>query len=189
MVKLVANLISNLTRFASDVRAVAAVEFAAVLPFLVLLALGTVELSDGITAKQKLTHVISSTGDLVAQSKVITNTDMTNLMKAAAAIIAPFPDSKLKVIVSGISIDANANPKVSWSDGHNTDPLQIGTDYTVPPDLKVANTFLIVAEGSFTYTPTVAYVLSGDVKLQDRFFMLPRLVNKVCRPPQTAQNC
>ena len=173
----------------SDRRGVAAVEFAAVLPFLVLLALGTVELADGVTAKNKLTHVISSLADLVAQSKVVTNTDMTNILNSSSVIMDPFDGADLRVIVSGISVDANSNAKVLWSDARHTDPLQIGTAYVLPPDLKVANTFLVVAEGHYTYTPTAAYLLTGPIVLGDRFFLVPRLTSKVCRPPQTAQTC
>jgi len=192
MVRSIAKAIASIgkkSRFAADRRGVAAVEFAAILPFLVLLAIGTVEIADGVTAKMKLTHVVSSLGDLVAQSKVITNTDMGNIMKASSVIIEPFDQNQLKVIVSGVSIDANAIAKVSWSDGHGTDPLQIGATYPLPPDLKVANTFLVVAEGTYGFTPVVARFLTGEITLRDTFYLMPRLTAKVCRPPQTAQSC
>jgi Flp pilus assembly protein TadG len=126
---------------------------------------------------------------LVAQSKVITNTDMTNILNASSVILEPFDKTQLKVIVSGVTVDANSDAKVTWSDARNTDPMQIGATYPLPNDLKVANTFLVVAEGSYGYTPVVAHVLSGTILMKDRFYVMPRLTAKVCRPPQTAQNC
>lgn len=176
-------------RFATDQRAVAAVEFGMVLPFLMIMAFGSIEVADGITVKNKLTHVTSSIGDLVAQSKVITDADMANLMNVTSAIMQPYPEAPLKVIVSGVLLDDNSNGTVLWSDAKNTTPLTVGSAYNVPTDLKNPNTFLVVSESSYVYTPNVAYLLTGDIPLQDRFFLKPRLVAKVCRPPQTLQNC
>jgi Flp pilus assembly protein TadG len=176
-------------RFATDQRAVAAVEFGMVLPFLMIMAFGSIEVADGITVKNKLTHVTSSIGDLVAQSKVITDADMANLMNVTSAIMQPYPEAPLKVIVSGVLLDDNSNGTVLWSDAKNTTPLTVGSAYNVPTDLKNPNTFLVVSESSYVYTPSVAYLITGDIPLQDRFFLKPRLVAKVCRPPQTVQNC
>ncbi len=176
-------------RFAADRRAVAAVEFGMVLPFLMIMAFGSLEVADGITVKRKLTHVTSSIGDLVAQSRVITDADMTNLMNVTTAIVKPYPEAPLKVVVSGILLDSNGSGTVLWSDAKNMAPLQIGAPYEVPVDLRMPNIFLVVSESSYIYTPKVAYVLTGDVTMQDRFFLKPRLVTKVCRPPQTVQNC
>jgi Flp pilus assembly protein TadG len=176
-------------RFATDQRAVAAVEFGMVLPFLMIMAFGSIEVADGITIKNKLTHVTSSIGDLVAQSKVITDADMANLMNVTSAIMQPYPEAPLKVIVSGVLLDDNSNGTVLWSDAKNTTPLTVGSAYNVPTDLKNPNTFLVVSESSYVYTPSVAYLITGDIPLQDRFFLKPRLVAKVCRPPQTVQNC
>jgi Flp pilus assembly protein TadG len=176
-------------RFASDRRAVAAVEFAVVLPFLMIMAFGSIEVADGITVQRKVTHVTSSIGDLVAQSKVITNADMANIMKVTTSIIEPYPEEPLKVIVSGVVLDANSNATVLWSDAKNTDPLTIGSPVVIPNDLKAPNTFLVVSDTNYVYTPNVAYLISGSIPLNDRFYLKPRLVAKVCRPPQTAQSC
>jgi Flp pilus assembly protein TadG len=175
--------------FAADPRAVAAVEFGMVLPFLMIMAFGSVEVADGVTVKRKLTHVTSSVGDLVAQSKVITNTDMANILNVSSAIMKPYPEATLKVTVSGVTLDNNANATVTWSDSKNGVPLPIGSPYPLPVNLKVANTFLVVAESSYVYTPNVAYLLTGDVPMADQFFLKPRLTAKVCRPPQTVTNC
>ena len=170
-------------RFIADRRGMSAVEFGMLLPFLVLIAFGTLEVSDGFAVKRKLTDITSTMGDLVAQSKVITNTDMANILDASSAIIWPYNGSTLKIIVSGVTIDTNNNAKVTWSDARNTTPLPVNSPYLLPPDLVVPNTFLVVAEITYTYTPTVAYVLSGDINMSDRFFLKPRLSTTVLRTP------
>ena len=83
------------------------------LPMMLTLYLGGVELSDALTINRKVTHVTSSLGDLVTQSKSITNTDMSDIFDAAASIITPYNAGALKMVVSGISIDEKASPRSS----------------------------------------------------------------------------
>ena len=77
-------------RLASDERGVSAVEFALLLPLMLTLYLGTVEVSQGIAADRKVTLTARTVADLVAQVSSINNTDMTNSLNAAAAVIAPY---------------------------------------------------------------------------------------------------
>src|SRR5262249_43774950 len=83
----------RLLRFSGDQRGVSAVEFALLLPLMVTLYLGVVEISQGISADRKVTMTARSIGDLVAQASSMSNSDMTNSLNAATAVMAPFPDS------------------------------------------------------------------------------------------------
>ena len=55
-------------RLASDERGVAAVEFALILPFLLLLFLGTIEASSLITVDRRVNVISGTVGDLVART-------------------------------------------------------------------------------------------------------------------------
>ena len=67
---------------------------------MVTLYLGVVEISQGIGADRKVTMTARTIADLVAQTSSINNSDMTNSLNAATAVMAPFPDSNLKVTVT-----------------------------------------------------------------------------------------
>ena len=105
-------------RLLRDERGVSAVEFAMLLPLMITLYLGGVEVSQAIAVDRKVTLVARSLGDLVAQSTTVTNSDMTNIL-AAAAVVQPFPDATLKVTVSSVTIDAQSVAKIAWSDTKN----------------------------------------------------------------------
>lgn len=80
-----------LRRFAGDRRAVSAVEFALCLPFMLLLYLGGIELSQAVSADRKVTLLARTIGDLVSQQRSVTTTDVGNVFDAASAVLYPFP--------------------------------------------------------------------------------------------------
>ena len=69
--------------FAQDRRGVSAVEFAMLLPLMMTLYLGTVEISQGVGIDRKVTLTTRTVADLASQASSITNTDMTNLLNAS----------------------------------------------------------------------------------------------------------
>src|SRR5947209_20070618 len=93
--------------FVRDRRGVSAVEFAMLLPLMVTLYLGSVEISQGVGIDRKVTLTSRTVGDLASQVSSISNTDMTNLLNAASAVVVPYDLSKLKVTVSEVTIDGN----------------------------------------------------------------------------------
>ena len=161
------------TRFAGDRRGVSAVEFALLAPIMVALYLGLVEISDGIGADRKVSLTASTLANLTAQYTTLTTSDMGNILNASSAIIAPYSAAKLSLTVSCLNIDANKNVTVKWSVAQNG-AARSGT-LSIPTDLQVANSQLILAEASYAYTPTIGYTISGTLNLSDRMYMGPRI--------------
>jgi Flp pilus assembly protein TadG len=174
--------------FAHDRRGVSAVEFAMLLPLLITLYLGSVEISQGVAIDRKVTLVSRTVGDLVSQASTIANTDMPNILDASSSVMAPYnaapySPSLLKVTVSQVKIDANSVAKIDWSCTRNGTARSVGSTVTVPTALNVPSTSLIWSEVSFAYTPTIGYVITGTLNLTDQIYMRPRLsdsVNAAC---------
>jgi Flp pilus assembly protein TadG len=176
-------LSSSLARLAGDCNAVAAVEFALVLPILLTLYLGSFEFGQAFTISRKVTHVTSSLSDLVAQYKTIDNATMTGILDASAAVVTPYPASAVKIKLSLIKIDAAGKATIVWSDARNTTALTVGSVVTVPATVKTANTYLVTGEVHYSYTPLFGYTMTGTYDLHDNFYLRPRLSNDVKRPP------
>ena len=168
-------------RFARDKRGVSAVEFAMLLPLMITLYLGTVEVSQGIGIDRKVTLTTRTVADLASQVSSINNADMTNMLNASAAVIAPYDTSKLKVTVSAVTIDSSGVAKVAWSDTLNGTKRTVGATVTLPTALNVASTTLIWSEVSYSYTPAIGYVITGTLNLSDQLYMRPRLSDTVTR--------
>lgn len=172
---------TRLKRLGGDERGVSAVEFAMLLPLMLALYLGAVEVSQGIGADRKVTLTARTIADLVSQASNMTNTEMTNSLNAAKAVMAPMSETNLKVVVSSIKINNQGQATISWSDAYNGTKRAIGSTVTLPSALNIPNSSLIWSEVQYTYKPTIGYVVSGTLTLKDQIFMRPRLSDCVTR--------
>jgi Flp pilus assembly protein TadG len=163
---------ARMMRFARDRRGVSAVEFALVAPVMIALYFGCVEISDGVAVDRKVSLTSATLANLVAQSTALTSTDMTNIFDASTAIVQPYSSSNLKMTVSCLSIDASKNVTTKWQATKNGGT---GMSVSVPSDLKVANSQLILAQVSYAYKPIVGYSITGTLTLSDQMFMMPRI--------------
>jgi Flp pilus assembly protein TadG len=169
-----------LRRFARDQRGVSAVEFALLLPLMITLYLGGVEVTQAVSVDRKVTIVAHTVADLTAQNTIVSTAQMTSILSAATAVAAPYNAANLNVTVSSVLIDANGKATVAWSEATANAPKRSG-DVTaiIPSALRVANTSLIWGEAQYTYKPAIGYVITGPLTLSDFIYMRPRLSNSV----------
>jgi Flp pilus assembly protein TadG len=162
-----------------DTRAVSAVEFAFVLPFLIVLFVGGYQLSDAISAYRKVTVATKTVADLTSQYTSITNSELDEILSASQQVMAPYKVSNAAITVSQVSIDGSGDAKISWSRGLNAPAMTEGTAFTVPPAIKQNNTSLIVATITYSYVPVVASAMFGTIPMRDDIIMSPRASNSV----------
>ena len=174
-------LIRSLSRYARDVRAVSAVEFALILPIMITLFLGGTELSQAIAVKRKSVLVNRTLADLVAQDSCITNGEMTSIFNASAAVLSPYSTGNLKIVVSGVSVNAGGIATVVWSDPFQATPRTVGSTLTLPPGLNTAGSWLVFAETTYEYTPPIGYTIVGMLPLKDNMYLRPRLTASIAR--------
>ena len=115
----------SIARWRGDKRGVAAVEFALILPLMVVLYLGSSEVTQGVLASRKMAIVSRTLSDLVAQQPTATtapctaaglcDSTMTSIFAAASVIMSPFSvsalgdgTSSLTMVVSSVEFVANA---------------------------------------------------------------------------------
>jgi len=173
--------LTRLARFIHDRRGVSALEFAMLLPLMMTLYLGSVETSQGIAASRKVTLTAHTLADLSSQYTDITNADMSNILNAASAIMAPYPVAGLQAVVSELSINAQGQASVVWSDTLNGTARSVGQVVNIPSALAVPNTYLLLSEVQYGYNPTYGYVLTGTLTLSDQMYMRSRQSTSIAR--------
>lgn len=159
-----------------DQRGVSAVEFALILPVMVLMYVGTVELTNAISVNRKVVATASTIGDLSAQASDIDDASMASIFGASSAVIQPYSNAPLQLRVTQIAVDANGIGKVGWSSGSNKSALVRGDTFAnLPAGLATPNTFLIYSEADYGYVSPIGQFIQGTRILRETFFLRPRV--------------
>jgi Flp pilus assembly protein TadG len=179
------NRLSNLVRlrgFARDSRGVSAVEFALVAPILVMAYLGLAELTLGMMASRRASHLAATIGDLAAQSETLTDANITDLWAIATSMMDPFPTgTALKMRVSDVKM-VSGKATVQWCEPQNW------TDYTdkvtvinsISLDQLPEGQTLIMTEVEYNYVSPIGLITGTshsflpNADFKDTFFHHPR---------------
>ncbi len=167
----------------SNDEGVSAIEFALILPFMIAMYTGAMELSALMMADRKATNLAATAADLVAQDNVVTNAEMDDVFAATTAILAPLNPQNATIIVSSVIADAGGNTSIAWSDGFNIAGRAPGSQMpNLPAGLVAPGGSVIVAEITFTYQSLTGQFLNGaDFAVEDRFYMRPRRTAQIQR--------
>jgi Flp pilus assembly protein TadG len=170
-----------ISRFSAEHSGVAALEFAILMPMMLTLFLGSVELSTGVAVNRKAAIAAHTVADLASQYTNITNADMTNILNAAPDIVYPNPSNNLQTTVSEIAIDGQGNATVVWSDTLNGTARTVGSSVTIPGNLATPSSYLLLGETTYSFAPSYGYVVTGTIPMNNQIYMRPRQSNAVTR--------
>lgn len=157
--------------FSSNRKGVAAVEFALIVPILLIMYFMTMEASQAIETSKKVGRIGSMVADLVTQQPTIVKADLDAIMQIGTSTIQPYSRSTPNITITAIQVTTDTPPKVLvvWSrkvaSGVNSVGATAGTATTVPTTLKVAGTFLIRVESTLSYAPIIAWTTNTQQKL------------------------
>ncbi len=163
-------------RFQESDDGVSAIEFAFILPVMVIMFLGVVEVSNYVMAARRIASVASTAADLVAQDTFIGDDEMDDVMGALNVILAPLSSANATFVITSVVMDADGTKRVAWSDAMNATPRTVDSvvsDDEFPDDLIVPFQGAIMTEVEFGYDPIFADFLSRT-DIQDTFYMKPR---------------
>ena len=165
-------------RAVADDRGAAALEFALIVPVLVLLYALGFEIAEAATVNRKLTDTTVQLANVTSQYTKVAKSDISTIMNASSQIMAPYPNAVLSMTVSEISIDASGNASVTWSepylDGIPFQGTGLTTPPTAPPSFQTANSTYIIVQTTYVYSPIIASNFMAPLTFSNRSFMLPR---------------
>ena len=148
-------------RCAADTSAVAAVEFAMILPLLALLMLGTFEICRVITAERRVAQIASLISDVVGRESSVTAADVQAIYSGAAQMLAGYDTSTLKISLIPVQASTSDATKIRVYPASTNRPGYQGGNvpakcatYALTTGLLSKGDVAIVVETQFTYTPT-----------------------------------
>ena len=175
-------------RFGASTHGLAAVEFAMVVPVLLILFLATFDAGRAIAAYMKVraaTFTLASiTNQYSTSNNGIATADMTAITGASAKVLAPFTGTTV-VKITQIKATTLTAATVSWSYALNGTAYTQGNGWTLPTNFTGTGSgkgsacnsypcYYVYAEVSYTYSPVFGKFLTGPIALGDTAYVTPR---------------
>jgi Flp pilus assembly protein TadG len=181
-----AKLVAAAYQRATNEDGLAVVEFALLLPVMIVLFFGVIEVSMALACRADVTNVASTAADLVAQESTIATADMSNVWSAASAILYPYDTSVALITISSINYDPSTQSlvagKVAWSCSKNGTARTIGTTVALPSGLMTASGSVIMSEITYNYTSPTTQIITGTKVMTNTFYTKPRRVAQITGP-------
>jgi Flp pilus assembly protein TadG len=185
MIELFPRLHAHLRRFGRESRAAAATEFAVLLPLMLIMYLGSIDVAQMVEVDRKTAQSTRTVADLTSQLKGACNSAsttapsaITGIFKATTAVVAPYSTAPLGVVVSCLAIDPGGTATVVWSQGYQHAARATRSTFAAPAGFNDSTstkpTYWVLGENSYNYTPLIGYVLTGTFKLSETVYMRAR---------------
>jgi len=169
-------LAKRLCALRANDRGVAATEFALILPILILLLFGTVEIGNALLLDKKVTMASQTAADLIAQQKVVTGRDITNIWAAIDNIILPYATDNTAYTVVSVVADEDGTQSIDWQQTRGGGEVE---KITIPAGMLGEDESVIIATITYQYTPVFGDLLFSDFNITDISYLRPRTVDSV----------
>ena len=193
---MISRLATIYRRFIASTRGVAAIEFAMIMPVLMVIFLGSYDGGRAIAIYMKVRSATYTLDAITNQYTTIQSSDMQAIVGATSVVLAPYSSTPVVVVISQIKINTGGKATVSWSYALNGTPLAQGSTATIPAGLVASgNTcgtypcYLIFGQVSYTYTPLFGFFGSGGITLADSLYVTPRSSACIFYPPENVTSC
>lgn len=174
-------LMRNLGRFGGATKGLAALEFAILLPMMVFLLFGSVDLIDVLGANRRSQNVAASLADVVARDTEVTDDEVAGMWAALDVLMVPDDDTGLNVRISSISIESATTARVVWSEAYGMSVLAEGGTVDLPDAMMEPGTSIIIAETDYSYEAPLGILFTGAVHLDHTSYRRSRLVDPIPR--------
>lgn len=160
---------------AADERGVVLIEFAIILPFMILIFFGGLILANAMSTSRKATTAVRAMVDIASQSSDVTTKSLNDIMSIRSSIVSPFRLNDTMARISSIRTDKDGVGTVVWSQAAVGARLAPATPYDLPDAYRIPNMNYIVAEMEYYVDPGVSVIPIRRIPLSDKAIMLPRL--------------
>ena len=172
---MIGGLFRRLCDLGRDRNAVAVVEFAIVMPLMLMLTLGTFEATRAVRAKMKADFAAQAFANMIAAQNSVDATALTNFCNGARMVMVPYTTTSLKAAIASVT-----NGTVDWTDTSCGSPSAISNPTTVATTLSAGSTnSVIIVQTTYSYTSPVPYLMPSSITLTQTAFARPRNVTTV----------
>jgi Flp pilus assembly protein TadG len=175
MTRYFSQFLKPIRKLVPDGRGAAAIEFALILPVMLMLYLGSSQLAQAFSIYRLVALTASTVTNVVTQySTISSSATMPDILNASVQVLNPYDATKAKIVVSAVSIDAKGKATVTWSQTLHGTQRPVGQVITLPTELNIPSTMIILGETTYSYISPVDFLKIGTINLSSSIYMVPR---------------
>lgn len=156
-----------------DERGNATVDFALLLPIMLMLFVGVVEVTNILRLDRKVVAAAQTTADLVTQRRQVSDAQLNDFLRAAELIFEPFPAGSVTVGIAGVRFHPNSgDAEVTWTKNKNGG--------SVPDALALAEGLgergegVVVVRVTYNYQPVFLDFILSATEIEETAVLRPR---------------
>lgn len=140
------------TTLKQNQRGIAAIEFALVVPIIVILLLGSIDAVFALTAKRKVSLATHSMADISARESDVRGL-LPTISDLGKLIMTPNDISQAQIVISGATVDSSGmKAVVAWSGAFGPNATQLAKDSKIDlPGQLNSGIFLVVTSTQLPY--------------------------------------
>lgn len=168
-----------LARLAADRRGISGIEFALILPLIIVLFAATLDLGEGLMVSRRLDQISATTSDILTQESSWSTSAVETLVEGAVSILEPFDTAALKITVSVLNVSATGTATVAWSYGYQTDARATGSasPVDIPANIAESGVQLVVTTVEHDIT-TIFTALLSEITGLDSYHLTSSAISR-----------
>lgn len=156
-----------------DENGTALLEFGFLLPILLMLFLGVVEVTNILRLDRKVVAATQTAADLVTQRRKVSNADLNDILRAVELIFEPYPAAQHSVGIAAVSYDPDTgDPEVDWTKSKNGG--SVPNALTAAAGLGTPGEGVVVVRVTYSYTPIFFDFILSATDIEETSVLRPR---------------
>ncbi len=158
-----------------------AVEFALLLPLLLILLAGLADLGHGLAVRRKVTQMASTSGEMISMQTAWVSSDVSSILSGVSSILQPYDLDNLTILLCVVDIDKKGKATVAWSAAYGTTALSAGqaSPTDIPEDLQEEDVQMIVTRVQYKLNTILSglfesFTGDGAYEYEQYFLTRPR---------------
>ena len=160
-------------KYAEDRSGSAALDFVVLLPIMLTLFIGVVEVTNILRLDRKVVAAAQTTADLITQQSAVSNAQLSDILRAAELVLEPYPIANHSVGIAAVRFDDSSGaPVMDWQESKNGG--------TVPNALTMAVNMgqpgegVVIVRVSYNYSPVFFDFILGSTSIEETSILRPR---------------
>lgn len=169
------------TKFGRDERGIAAIEFALIVPILLVMLAGAVDYGQAFEANRKLNQISYKVADVISQSREWDTGQVDNILAGAQTMILPLGTDGLGIVLTVVDVDSAGTESVSWSRSVGATAHTAGnpSPVTIPVEMKENDVQLVIVETSYVLVTPFASLIEkitgrASYAFSEHYILYPR---------------